>query len=174
MEQYVPILLPYAVQAAFCVAAASLLVAAALHDVAFRTVPNWLSAAVLGIGVAAAVFNRHLLYSLASAAILFAVAALCWRRGLMGGGDVKLLAASGALLPIGGRIEFLLSVAICGGLLAVVYLILQRIIRTPSKAKPRSLLGRILRAERWRLARRGPLPYASAIAAGALLIVFGG
>ena len=92
----------------------------------------------------------------------------------MGGGDVKLLAASAALLPVGGRIEFSLWVAICGGVLAVLYLGLQRVIRTPSKAKPQSLVGRIVKAERWRIARRGPLPYASAIAAGALVIVLGG
>ena len=174
MEQNVPILLTQATQLAFYVGATGLLVVAALHDFAFRTVPNWVSGAVLVLGIAAAGLDRHLLYSLTSAAILFILAALCWRRGLMGGGDVKLLAASAALLPIGNRIEFLLLVAICGGFVAVVYLALQALIRKPSRTKPQSMVGRILRAERWRVARRGSLPYASAIAAGALLIVFGG
>lgn len=169
-----PTLLPYAAQVVFYSAATCLLVLAALHDLAFRTVPNWVSVAVFAMGIVAAVCDDHLLYSLGSAVILFVAAALCWRRGLMGGGDVKLLAASAALLPIGNRIEFILLVALCGGLVALVYLVLQRVIRTPSKARPQGLLGRILKAERWRVARRGSLPYASAIAAGALLIVFGG
>ena len=174
MEQNVPVLLPFAALCAFYVAAAGLMVAAALHDLAFRTVPNWLPVAVFSIGVVAASLNHHLIYSLASAVGLFIVAALCWRRGLMGGGDVKLLAASAALLPPGRCGEFVLLVSLCGGLLAIIYLVLQRLIRTPSTARPWSLLGRILKAERWRVARRGPLPYASAIAAGALLTVFGG
>ena len=174
MEQNVPVLIPSAALLVFYVAATILLVAAALHDLAFRTVPNWLSVAVLGIGVVRAGFDHRLLYSLTSAALLFIAAALCWRRGLMGGGDVKLLAASAALLPVGGWGEFLLLVALCGGVLAVIYLVLQHLIRTPSRARPWSLLGRVLKAERWRVARRGPLPYASAIAAGALLTVFGG
>ncbi len=174
MEQNVPTLLPYGAQFAFYSLATCLLVLAALHDLAFRTVPNWVSVAILGLGMVEAGCDHHLLYSLASTVILFVVAALCWRRGLMGGGDVKLLAASVALLPIGNRVGFVLLVAICGGLVAIVYLVLQRVIRTPSTAKPQGLLGRIMKAERWRVARRGPLPYASAIAAGALLIVFGG
>ena len=174
MEQNVPVLLPFAAMIVFYVAATVLLITAALHDLAFRTVPNWLSATVFGVGVVAAGFDHRLLYSLTSAVVLFVGAALCWRRGLMGGGDVKLLAASAALLPVGSWGEFLLLVALCGGFLALIYLVLQRLIRTPSRAKPWSFLGRILKAERWRVARRGPLPYASAIAAGALLTVFGG
>ena len=173
MEQNVPILLSHLAQIVFYVVATSLLVTAALHDLAFRTVPNRLSAAVFAVGVLAAAFEGRLLYSLAGAASLFIVAALCWRRGLMGGGDVKLIAASAALLPSGGLVQFVLLVAICGGLLAVVYLLLQRIIRMRPVARPKGLLGRVLRAECWRIARRGSLPYASAIVAGALIVLGG-
>jgi hypothetical protein len=41
-------------------------------------------------------------------------------------------------------------------------------------ARPRSLLARIVRVERRRLSRGGPLPYASAIAAGTIFIIFAG
>jgi prepilin peptidase CpaA len=148
--------------------AACILVISALHDLAFRTVPNWASGVLLAAGVTRHILDHQLLYSLASVAILFVAAALCWRRGLMGGGDVKLLATAGSLLPAGTRFDYILLVALAGGVLALLYLVLQSLIRTTSHRKPSGLIGRIVKAERWRIARRGPLPYASAIAAGAL------
>ncbi len=168
MTQNVPAVVA---QSTLFVAASCLLLAAALHDFAFRTVPNWLSCALLGIGLLIHSLDRHLLYSVGSVVILFVAAALCWRRGLMGGGDVKLLAAASSVLPVGGRFDFVLLVALAGGVLAMLYLILQRIIRTTSHRKPTRIVGRILRAERWRIARRAPLPYASAIATGALCMI---
>ena len=43
---------------------------------------------------------------------------------------------------------------------------------TPPRGPKAKLIPRILRAERWRIRRHGPLPYASAIAAGAVFTLF--
>jgi hypothetical protein len=44
----------------------------------------------------------------------------------------------------------------------------------PRAGRPAGLLRRVWRTERYRMHRRGPLPYASAIAAAALLTLVGG
>jgi prepilin peptidase CpaA len=41
----------------------------------------------------------------------------------------------------------------------------------PLPGRPPSLAARIIRVERWRLRRGGPLPYAVAIASGAFFVL---
>lgn len=152
-----------------------LLVAAALHDVAARTVPNCICGLVAVAGFVARLIDRNLPVSIAVALTLFVLSALCWRRGWMGGGDVKLLGAVALLVPPASVAILVVDVALAGGILAVTYLALYAIVprRTVYRAKPRSVPARALRVERWRISRRGPIPYASAIAAGALFCLWG-
>jgi prepilin peptidase CpaA len=146
-----------------------LLVGAALHDVAVRTVPNWVSVALLPMGIVARLVSGDLLLGLTAALCVFAAAVALWLFGLMGGGDSKLLGAVALLVPPGRLPELLLATAICGGVLAIVYLVMSQLISRPAKGKRRTIVGRIVKAERWRLSRRGPLPYAVAIAGGGVL-----
>src|ERR1700679_2466026 len=60
-----------------------LLVGAALHDVAARTIPNWVSLALCGLGVLLRFIDHNLLAGLSLGLVVFAVATLCWRRGWM-------------------------------------------------------------------------------------------
>jgi prepilin peptidase CpaA len=149
----------------------ALLLLAGMHDIVARTVPNWLAAvlALLGIGLRAV--GGTLVGGLCAGLIIFVLAAICWRRGWMGGGDVKLLAASAIVVPPPLVLTFITAVAFFGGGLAVIYLIAHRLVPPPRTARPRSLLARVLRVERWRIHRGGPLPYACAIAAGGLFIL---
>ncbi len=153
----------------FAVAGLALLLAAALHDAAFRTVPNTLCVAVLCCGLVARALAGQIVPSLLAAALTFAVAALCWRRRWLGGGDVKLLAAVTLLIPPVAVPLLVAWVALSGGALTLPYLLARH--RLPVLAGPhRHLLGRVARTESWRLRRGGPLPYAVAIAAGACLV----
>jgi prepilin peptidase CpaA len=112
----------------------------------------------------------ELLLTFAAAFATFAVAFFCFWSGWFGGGDVKLLSA--AILLIGARdaMTFLMLMALAGGALSVVVVIW-------------TLVGR------WRIRRQatapgmpGPdgesavammtVPYAVAISAAALLILF--
>jgi len=149
--------------------AATALVAAALHDVASRTIPSAFSLAVGLAGVALRLHAGDLAPALAAAALVFALAMFAWRLGALGGGDVKLLAAAALLPPPSLVPDLLVTVALCGGLLALLVLALRPLAPRAAGPRPRSLLARTLRAEAWRLRRRGPLPYAVAIAGGALL-----
>ena len=80
-------------------AGAALLLLAAGHDFVARTVPNWLACAVALLGIALRAVAGGLTAGLAVGAVVFICAAICWRRGLMGGGDVKLLAATAIAGP---------------------------------------------------------------------------
>jgi prepilin peptidase CpaA len=153
--------------------AASVLVvaAAALHDIVARTVPNRLVLLLAAFGASARFLERELLFSLAAAAAVFAIAVFCWRRGWMGGGDVKLLGAACLAAPPHAVPTLLFMMGMAGGLLSLFYLVARRLVRAPSAARPRWLISRALRAERWRIRRGGPLPYACAIAAGGLFVL---
>lgn len=143
-----------------------LLLLAAADDFSRRIVPNWLSVALAADGIVLRTLDRNLLLGVAAAFIVFVLAALCWRRGLMGGGDVKLLAAASLLFSPSLVPRFVLLVALAGGVLGLAYCAMRLVLRTPSPIRPRALIARILRIERHRISRGFSLPYASAIAAG--------
>jgi prepilin peptidase CpaA len=152
-------------------AATALLVYAALHDLAVRTVPNWLSALLLLIGLCVRLQDHSLMMGLVIAGATFLVLFIIWLLGGMGGGDVKLWAATALLIPplMQPELAFFLRVVVFGGVLAIVYLSLCRLVPRPRASNQGGLLRRVLRAEAWRIGRRAPLPYACAIAGGAIV-----
>lgn len=145
---------------------ALLLAAAATHDAATRTIPNWVPAGLLTLGIVVRALDGHALSGAAAASMVFAVCALAWLRGWLGGGDVKLAAAFALVLPPGQAGAFVLATALAGGVLALLYLALIRIVRRPAPGRRVGLIARFLKAEAWRICRGAPLPYGAAIAAG--------
>jgi len=154
--------------------AAPALLFAALHDIAFRTIPDWVSAALAADGCLVRLLDQHLPTGLICGLAVFALAAACWWRGWIGGGDVKLLGATAILIPPILVPGYIVSVALAGGGLALLYLVLERIIPHPCPQHPASLFWRILVVECWRIRRRTSLPYATAISAAALLMLVKG
>lgn len=157
------------------IAAAFLLAVAAMHDVALRIIPNAIPAALLGVGLLLRLINGGIVSGVALAAAVFVAAVFCWRRGWMGGGDVKLLAATVLVVPPFEVGSFLVLTAQVGGVLALFYLVLSRTVRLPPSGRrtvrARNVLLRILRAERWRICRGAPVPYGFAIAAGGIILL---
>jgi prepilin peptidase CpaA len=149
-----------------------LLAVAALHDIAFRTIPNAVPLLLAGTGIALRLHDHHLLGAILAGAIVFALAALAWQRGWMGGGDVKLLAAAAILVPPLQSLRLVLFMALAGGLLGLVYLVLSYVVPPPSVARPRWRVARIMRVEQRRVRRRASIPYGVAIAAGAAMVLF--
>ena len=152
---------------------AALLAFAALHDIGFRTVPNRVSAALLAVGLLLRIMQGNLGTALLCGVAIFAVTYAFWRSGWMGGADVKLLTASAVFVPPLTVPTLVVGTSLAGGLLAVIYIIGARVAPRPAllAAAPGSLLRRVMRCELRRLRRRGPLPYATAIAAGGWLAV---
>lgn len=143
--------------------AAALFALAALTDIRWRRIPNALcgALAVLGlvrIGLALAAGGPPLAAGLdiAAAAALFVCAAAGFHFGLIGGGDVKLLAAGTLWLGAGATGPFLLTTLLAGGLLAVL------------------LVGGRMAVPVGARGGAGPsLPYGVAIAAGGILSTAG-
>jgi len=151
-----------------------LLVVAATHDLAARTIPNALPAFLAGGGFLLHLAAGDLPAALVVATLVFVTAVLCWFRGWLGGGDVKLLAAAAMVVPVVALPAFILDVGLAGGLLALLYLLARRLVPAASVATPVSLAARVWRAECWRIRRGGPLPYGVAIAAGGVLTLLQG
>jgi prepilin peptidase CpaA len=96
---------------------------AVVEDLRRRTVPNWLAAAGLaaGLGLQAASGGvRGLLMAGLGAAAGFTVLLPFHLLGGMGGGDVKLMAAFGALLGPAGVLLAALLATMLGGVWAAV------------------------------------------------------
>jgi prepilin peptidase CpaA len=157
---------------------AALLAFAALHDVGFRTVPNRVSAALLLCGLALRLLAGDLIWGGVCGGIVFAVTYSFWRFGWMGGADVKLLTASAVFVPPPLVPTLIIMTSLAGGVLALVYIVGSRLAPAPRPwaIMPRqaTLLRRAARCELRRLRRRGPLPYATAIAVGGLLAIAAG
>ncbi len=152
------------------IAGGMILVAAAMHDVGFRTVPNVLPLALCAVGLWLRLVSGGVLTGLGLALLVFGLATLAWSRGWMGGGDVKLLAASALFVPPGSVADLLLITAIAGAFVAISYWLGGRLVPAPGRARPASLWRRALRCEQWRLRRRAPIPYAVAILIGAACV----
>lgn len=151
--------------------AVGLIVLAALHDAAARTIPNSIPLVLVGVGAGLRLLDGNLILGVAIAMLLFIMFAALWLRGFIGGGDAKLAAALSLVLPPAGIPYFILFVALAGGVLALIYLSLSYVIGRPRPGPRHGFLSRLIKAEAWRMHRRGPLPYAVAITAGALPIL---
>jgi prepilin peptidase CpaA len=150
---------------------------AACRDISTRTIPNGVViivalaslAARLIVGVSAVGV------SIAAALALFLILLILHARGILGGGDAKLIPAIALGLPLPAISHFVFVTVMAGGILGVLHLIGRWAVRgrRPSAPPPRgaSLLRRVFSAERWRIARHGSLPYGVAIACGGIWVI---
>ncbi len=152
-------------------AAIMLLVFASVHDVVARTVPNLMAIALAAASLLVGAMAGHMLGGVVAGTIIFLFAVFCWKRGWMGGGDVKLMGAAGLALTPAVVPLYLAAVSIAGGGIAMVYLFGRLFLKAPASARPGGFVPRVLRVERWRMSRGGPLPYACAIAAGTMFVL---
>ena len=161
---------------AISLVAVPLLCGAALSDVTTRRVSNRCSIMVAAVGATSRFAAGSLMVPAVIAASTFVVLLLCWIRGWLGGGDVKLLAASTLLVPAEHVVGMGLAVSLSGGVLAVTYLAGRGFRAWPPAegSKTPSLFQRVRRIEGWRVRRGAPLPYACAIAAGCIFTIVTG
>jgi prepilin peptidase CpaA len=152
----------------------SLLAVAAWTDVTTRLIPNWVSILLALDGVASRVFAGFgaLALSVLAAAAVFGVLAVIHARGWLGGGDVKLLAATSVQFPPAGVWGLVAATSIAGGILALLHLMCRRLPRPARCPRGTSLPRRIWTIERWRARRAYSLPYGVAIACGGVWMIF--
>jgi len=122
--------------------ALSLGAAAVVEDLRRRCLPNWLTAGGVAAGLACAAWGgwRGLGMAAAGAAVGFLMLLPFHLLGAMGGGDVKLMAAYGALLGPSGILLAGVFAAVFGGLSAAAALVGNRRTRAVPYA-PAIVLG---------------------------------
>ena len=148
---------------------AGLMIWAAVCDFTSLRIPNRLPLAVVLLFAAHAAANPGTVDwpgGLLVALAVFAVAATFFHFRLMGGGDVKLMAAVALWAGPHGVLEFLLVVGLAGGVLALIAVTPLRFVFAEAAA---ALGG----AKAVRGAFLGVVPYGLAIAAGGLFVAAG-
>lgn len=140
---------------------AVLLVAAAIED-GFRLRISNITVALVLVGAIVAAFlvgpQLALWQNLVVFVALLAVGTPMFATGKLGGGDVKLLAATGLWFDFHGALWMLVCVAIAGGVLALIVIVL-RMIRWSEALRAKVVL----------LRPKAGIPYGVAIAVGSLV-----
>lgn len=133
-------------------------------------IPNWLVAAMLLVyPVALVMLQRNIDWklSLAGAAMVLVIGYVVFAKRLMGGGDIKLLTACALWVGLDVLPDYVMLVALIGGVLAVaVWLARKALLKLP-KPIPKASLPRILRDGE-------PIPYGIAIATAFLWMMWTG
>ncbi len=173
-------LLTHGVPWAVCLAA---LLASAATDLKSRIIPNKLAITVAVCGLALSLAARpHLLWAAVLCAItVFFVFGVFARYDLVGGGDVKLIAAASMLVPPQHIPHLIVSIALAGGVLSCAYLAMGYVFRHVRFALPELPEARSGGAEpaRWsqaeyaRIAAGSPVPYALAVLGGVVSYILG-
>ncbi len=146
---------------------ALLLAVAAWQDLRTMRITDWVSlgiAAAFGVWALSGLATGNTTFTKVGLAAgcgvaVFAIGALGFAAGMLGGGDVKLLAASSLFAGPAVLLDFLMVVALAGGVLGLAMLAGARI-------GPAAPVGNASIATRL----RGGLPYGPAIAAGGLWV----
>ena len=104
-----------------------LLLAAAVFDVRYRRIPNWLTVSGVVLGVALNTIIgppvAGLVFSLLGLAVGFGIYAILYSLRAMGAGDVKLMAAVGALVGWERWFGIFFITALIGGVMAVILVV---------------------------------------------------
>jgi prepilin peptidase CpaA len=148
------------------------LACAAMSDLATRTIPDLacVTLAILGVGLRLSAGLPALGWSVAVAALLFGLLVFAHARGALGGGDVKLAAAMALGLAPLETWRFVVATILAGGVLSIVHLVLRHAAAPSPTCRTASLPRRVAAIERWRIRRKGSLPYGIAIACGGVWV----
>jgi prepilin peptidase CpaA len=139
----------------------ALLALAAVQDAVMLKISNYLCGAVLLLGVAGAVIagpELDLWENGLAFVLALTIGTFLFGRGILGGGDVKLFAATVLWFDLGASGRMLVWTALAGGVLAVL-IILLRTVPWPGALRSRV---RVLQP-------KAGIPYGIAIAAGAII-----
>jgi prepilin peptidase CpaA len=135
----------------------------AYADMRTRRIPNELIVGLLALAafrIALIGDPNSALYTLIAGGALFLATFLLFWRGLLGGGDVKLMTATGFLIGYHNFFEFLFVMSVCGALVAVAVLARDRFgmrrATTPASEQPEA-------------SARLTVPYGVAIAAAGII-----
>lgn len=141
------------------------LIAAALSDASTYLIPNRYSAAIAVAFVIYAIGKPATFWfaGLGMAALMMTLGALLFARGALGGGDVKLLAASALWAGLDQAALLLVATALAGGVLAFAQLMPLHYF-LPARPEGASV------SAGWRSKLHQPVPFGIAIAFGGICV----
>lgn len=146
-----------------------LLVTAGVFDVTKFIIPNWIAISLMALFLAATVllpFEVDWLSHIGAAFTVLLAGLVAYRFGVLGAGDVKLIAAVSLWAGFDHAPALLLYIVLAGGALALLLLVMRRLVMGVAVAVPWSG-GRVLP----RLLLVGEkLPYGVAIASGSIVL----
>jgi prepilin peptidase CpaA len=151
------------------------LAASAAADLRARIIPNEFALLVALCGLAMALRSgaAQLWLPVLAALCVFLALGVLAHYNAIGGGDVKLIAATCLLVPPDRIPLLLIEIALAGGVLSCLYLagglLLRRqpaLYRSPAGTAQASAFHKWLRREGSRIARGYPIPYALAVLGG--------
>lgn len=107
---------------------ALLLVSAGIEDARTRTIANWKNAAIALLalpwwGVMGLSLWPDIVTQIALALAVFALFAAAFHFGMMGGGDVKMIAALALWFPLQPLMSMLILMSLAGGAITILMLI---------------------------------------------------
>jgi len=104
-----------------------ILLAAAVYDIRYRRIPNWLTVTGVVLGLAMNTLigppEGGILFSVVGLLVGFTVYAVAYALRFMGAGDVKLMAAVGALLGWKTWFGIFVITALIGGVMALILVV---------------------------------------------------
>jgi prepilin peptidase CpaA len=145
---------------------ALLILVAALEDFRRLAIPNWLVLALCllwPLTLPDMPLFGSALSALGCALLVFVIGAVCFSRGWVGGGDVKLLSVAALWAGPNAVVPLLILTGVLGGLLAIVLLM-------PPAAHLASLARARLGENFEPFGNTTPVPYGIAIAGAAFLV----
>jgi prepilin peptidase CpaA len=168
------------VHALLWAAALGAVLGSAWTDLRDRIIPNELVGlvAACGLGLTLVLRPEQAWIGVLAAIALIVLLGVAAHFGMIGGGDVKLIAAASLLFPPDQIGQLLVFIAVAGGLLGCGYLLARytlrrgRLQRTPSTGAAAGAGASVVERRGWfsmecsRIAAGGPMPYALAILGG--------
>jgi len=157
-----------------------LLAVGCVSDLRTRKIPNELVVTILVTGWLFALFSPDVVaalgWSVAGMGVGFGIWIPFYLAGVIGAGDVKFFSAAGAWLGPAATWRAALIAAVIGGVLAVIYLLLEKrlsaVLRRIALGAASGSLAVIPEGPGATGARHRPLPYGVALALGALFVAW--
>ena len=144
----------------------ALVIVGGLNDLTTMKIPNWISLALVGVflpaallaGVAPMDIAVHVGVGVAALLVGMAMFALNW----IGGGDAKLLAAGCLWMGVSGVLPFLVWTGVAGGGLCLLLMSARAYYPMVAPSLSQAWVARLMQP-------KGDIPYGVAIAVGALM-----
>ena len=135
-----------------------ILLAAAVEDAVRFRISNITCLGICCCAIVAMALNGFplaLWQNLVVFALFLTIGTAAFAAGWLGGGDVKLIAATGLWFGFRSAVALIAAILIAGGIVAVVYIVARSVRRIGSESKSRD----------------GRIPYGIAVVAGTLLVI---